>query len=296
MDGYAHWDTMIRQSTQNVLISLLKERHIEHAERMSRTTRVDSNKPVQIRLKVAQARGLIGKDGNPRGSYCNITFGDFSNNKTKKELFRTEVAQNGSDPNWNQSMTITISSLADQVQIEVYDKYKDYFIGSVLVDMSLIVVDCAKSKISEKWYTINGRDKEKTVKGSVFLCFTLIQEKEEITIEKSFQELLKNIEASEIDKRSFFDVLMRACILYDVISVDERDDELLSRESSSLLRTWGEVWQIPVLSQIISYVSVAFELFKKEIVAISDFLKAIHTFYQQMKKKEELTKSQVIYI
>jgi hypothetical protein len=82
--AYAAWRRDMRRSFQEVLIKMIKYRFLLPPDPAK-----PGFEPIQFRLRVVEARGLIQKDGRTRDTFCKIEYGDFSSQskpKTKRVI------------------------------------------------------------------------------------------------------------------------------------------------------------------------------------------------------------------
>lgn len=168
-DAYSHWNAHVDQRLQDMIVKMLKDRFFNKDVKV-----VD---PVEIKIKIIEARGLVEKQGKVPKRYCNIEYGDLTKKSKHRDRFRTDVVENV----WNQNMTVEAKSLTDDIRIECFDQNKDarkdYFLGSVVIKMSDLISQAARVGEFEKWYTFQTRDskyKDKYVGGEILVGFALI--------------------------------------------------------------------------------------------------------------------------
>ena len=95
--AYAAWRRDMRRSFQEVLIKMIKYRFLQPPEPSK-----PAFEPIQFRLRVIEAKGLIQKEGRSRDAFCKIEYGDFSSqskSKTKRVLFAVDFRIN-TRPMW----------------------------------------------------------------------------------------------------------------------------------------------------------------------------------------------------
>jgi hypothetical protein len=77
--AYAAWRRDMRRSFQEVLIKMIKYRFLLPPDPAK-----PKFEPIQFRLRVVEARGLIQKEGRSRDTFCKIEYGDFSSSSKSK--------------------------------------------------------------------------------------------------------------------------------------------------------------------------------------------------------------------
>ena len=182
-DGFYYWQQSVNMRLQDVLIEILKSKYIETSESQARK---DPKRllPLKITLKIVQARGLLTKEGRNRNPYCVIECGNLEKKK-EKQVFSTEILQSTLSPVWNQHLDISVQSMQEKINIEVWDKLKEQFLGRIWLNMPTLLSSLESEGRLAGWYRLESRSskyKDKYVGGEIYLdisseilvCFFLI--------------------------------------------------------------------------------------------------------------------------
>jgi hypothetical protein len=123
-----------------------------------------------LKLLIVEAQGLLTKQGRTRNPFCVIESGNLEKKK-EKTVSSTEIMQNTLNPVWRQHVMIDVVNLDDKINIEVWDKLKDQFLGRVLLPMYSVMKSLDKQGRIYGWYPLekSPRHKDKYVGGELFL-------------------------------------------------------------------------------------------------------------------------------
>ena len=284
IDAYDNWRATVRISFQEILVRLIKYRFFKGTEK---TNPGDST--VKINLFVMEAAELLAKEGSFRDVYCNIEFGDLESKK-KRPQFVTDVKPDTLSPIWDQKLVVEAANLTDAIRIQVMDKKKGDFLGQIILPMSRLIEKTARNGRYEEWHTLEGREKnsllggkDKYVGGRLLLGATL-QEEVKDKVGRSHNEVQALITNMDVDTRSLYDILSRACLTLDLYAVGEKSSSYLSPESVSMLKIWGNTWNISSEYRFIGYLKAVYERFEKGDIRIQILKEELEIAYSVMKK------------
>lgn len=99
-----------------------------------------------LQVNLQSARGLrnFGRVGNTIDPYCNVGF--FTD-----VLAKSKTIKDTSKPQWNQTLTIPISSLSEPLNISIMDsngKRNDHIIGSIQLDLDILTNETKHPKLT----------------------------------------------------------------------------------------------------------------------------------------------------
>lgn len=202
------------------------------------------------------------------------------------------------EPFWDQPLPLEIVDLSASIQLQVFDKSKEQFLGQIILPMSELITKCAKSfdGTMQVWMDLEPRDlknKDKYVGGRILVGARVPPEDRKST-GKSYQEIQNELRKRLVDNRALFDILLRACLVLDLFTPREGRLEVLSPEAVSMLKSWGHTWKIPEAYQVISYLKILFEKYKIDAISISDLLKAFHFLYASVKGNIQFSSIEVL--
>eukprot|EP00842_Homolaphlyctis_polyrhiza_P003580 jgi/Hompol1/4222/HPOL_006990-RA len=159
-DAFHSWRQTMNMSLQKVVVRLLKLRFLKPQDSAAKT-----NQPATVKLhfNIAQARGLIAKEGRTRDPYCKVEFGDLDRatggrNQPEIERFETGVKRDTTEPVWNEHVELEVKNLTDKVSIEVWDRIKEQFLGKARIDVSDLVTQSARRGHVSNWIRLEPRD------------------------------------------------------------------------------------------------------------------------------------------
>jgi hypothetical protein len=277
-ESYQDWKSTMQKSFQEVLVKLLKYRFI------SPPTTSAVGEKLEIQLRVMGARELIAKDGRKRSSYCIIEYGGMEVKRKNWDRYETD-AVDSLDPEWNQFLNLRIRSITDVIILSVGDRLKDHFLGQVTISVKEIVEESLRNGGIDRWMKLQHRDlkrKDIYVGGSIHVIVGLLEEDMKDS-PMSYQKIQKLLDGLNVRYHSLYDILMRACLLLDIYTPRQRNVEVLSIESSNLLKCWASTWDISDVYQLTSHLKILFELFQQEKVSVFDILRVFHALYTHVK-------------
>ena len=285
IDAFDNWRATVRISFQEILVRLIKYRFFKGAEK----TGAPSDSAVKINLFVMEAAELIPKEGKPRDVYCNIEFGDLESKK-KRPLFQTDVVRETLSPVWDQKLVVEATALTDGIKIQVLDKKKNDFLGQAVIPLSKLIEKTARNGRYEAWHQLESRErngllgsKDKYAGGRILIGATL-QEDVKDKIGKSHNEIQGLISTMDVDTRSLYDILCRACLTLDLYTVGEGNSSYLSPESVSMLKIWGSTWNISSEYRFLGYLKAIYERFEMGDIPIQVLKDELEIAYSVMKK------------
>lgn len=166
LDDYSQWRSSMRRSLQYFVAQMIKSKYEKQSEPQKPQVEL-----LDMRFRVIKASGLLSKDGKPRDTYCNIEYGDLNTKNKNREIFRTETIPNSLDPIWNQKMTIPAKSLTQKIQLQVFDRQRDHFLGQAIIPMSELINESVRNGSFEQWYGLepDKKHKDKHVGGRILI-------------------------------------------------------------------------------------------------------------------------------
>jgi hypothetical protein len=295
-EGFTQYRDTMKVPLSVVIAKMLKYRFLVKAEE------VKPKQPqiTKILFKIVRARGLINKEGRSRDAYCSIQYGDLQKSRKGKNInvFQTDVIKNSLDPKWDQHVKIECSSVDDQVCVQVWDKTKDAFLGEIVILVRDIIKDSKQNGFLSSSFKLKprGKSSDKYVGGEIFIEASAELPKANKTA-RSFEAAQRNLDSMGCDSRALFKALMRSCFTLDLYTpTEEKNDELLSPESLSMLKLWSIYWEISQACQICSFLSIIFVKYQEDLVKLEEVLRTFHILYSNMKKKGWFPNSEVIYL
>ncbi|KAJ3346648.1 hypothetical protein HDU83_002808 [Entophlyctis luteolus] len=291
MDGFESYDRRIKAPLQEVISDFLSERYIDEPP-----SNPSAGSEVAIFLKIMEANGIVFKSaGKPRECYCKMEFGERPDDGAVKpkntDTYMTEAISSVQNPFlWNQHMNIRACKITDKIIVSVWDQRKDEFLGQVILFVQEIVERNEIDGYVSRWFDLyprQGKHKDKYVGGEILLEFnvdrsmTEAAKRENNRVAYYENELL----ASKINFMALYNVLLRGCLTLDmlVIDISESTVDLLSDESKTVLRVFGQKWAIGEAAQFIAYVLLLFEKYKVNEVPVNAVFVAYESVYKKVK-------------
>ncbi|KAI9310043.1 hypothetical protein DFJ73DRAFT_771599 [Zopfochytrium polystomum] len=308
-DGFTMWQKYIGARLQNVLSDLLKNRFIDHPANGRR--RSGPTISVELFFKVVQARGLQAKEGRTREAYCRIEFGNIpettgssssaaSSSASAPEVYMTE-AISSNNPLWNQHLDLKVRSLSDSLLLSVWDRRKDYFLGRLRLNMGEVISAAARDGFMSRWYTLSpreGRNKDNPhPRKRSQRILSLISKPNFLTARSTSKHCTKPSSAPAwhwtCRPEPSLPLLLPPSALHHPVPTQRpaaaasAAAELLSPESKALLKVWARKWVVGEAFEVIAYLELLFNKYKRYDVPVWALLHAYETLYANMKENPD---------
>ncbi|KAI8927542.1 hypothetical protein BC831DRAFT_451831 [Entophlyctis helioformis] len=293
IEAYPSWrQNMDGLSFQRVLERLLKLRFLKRPDRNQAAAPA-----VKLFFKIVEARGLVAKEGRLRDAYCSIEFGDLDRPDRKKdknapvEVFQTETVPGSLDPVWNQHLNMDVKNLTDKIQIEVWDRSKDQFLGLARININEIITRSAREGYITQWLRLEPRDpkyKDKYVGGDLLIEATVDNDDANrrggSDRPETFEQFQAELNSQRVNNKSLYKTLLRACLALDLHTPREGRGDVLSEESATLLRIMSRAWGVGEAVQVMLFLEILLSKYKSEEVPVSEILKTFEILFANMKR------------
>ena len=313
-DGFYYWQQSLGMRLQDVIIEILKEKFITGSRGRSRSVGLQNALPLDIKLRIVEARGLLAKEGRNRNPFCHIEFGDLDKKKDKRnfEVFSTDIIQNTVNPLWNQHVAMTVLSLSNSINLEVWDKLKDQFLGRVMLNISELMGTLELEGRVASWYRLerHPKHKDKYVGGEIFLdisCDRMVGLMIALRITKKLQSAQveqrnpkRNIEerlrSSQLQPKIMYSCLLRSALVLDMrMTAGPRPgtEGVLSDESKALMRSMGHFWRVSDALQTMMYLELLFKHYREDKIPLEFVLETYDYLREKQKERNWLSHSEV---
>ncbi|KAJ3063359.1 hypothetical protein HDU98_000827 [Podochytrium sp. JEL0797] len=306
-DGFTLYDRTVAKPLQDVISDCLYARHVERPANPNRLPA-----PIDIFFKVVEANALVHKENRSRDAYCRIEFGQIPNPdtppKTGIEIFMTETCPQTTSPVWNQHVDVSSRDLSDVLIVSVWDRRKDDYLGRVVLSVKDVVMACGASGndgFVSRWAKLEprgGKTKDKYVGGEIQLEMSIDMERppeiEDLKESDPIAYLECLLLSTDFDFKTLYTTLLRSCLILDINTnippatqpppIDPNSPhviiDLLSEESTALLKVWEQEWMIRPAFKVLAYLDLVFQKYKVYEVPVWALLNAYEELYGNMKR------------
>ena len=105
--------------------------------------------------------------------------------------------------------------------------------------------------------------------------------------------------ACKVNFKSLYQILLRNTLILDMNTLGQISDavlELLTEESKTLLRVFARIWAIGEAYQVIAYLELLFEKYKKYAVPYSAIMHVLDTVHQMKKRSGWISSVEVYFL